>query len=427
MKIAVIGSGAAGMLAAWGLSTKHDVTLYEKDSDLGGHVNTLTTDCFENNLTFDNGFAVFNYETYPIFAGLVKMLGLEASRAKMSISISGGNTFTICEDVKQIFLANKLWMLDPRVPWLLANIIRFHAVARRDLAKDQIPDVTIREYLKLRRFSERLYGNYLGPVAGAVWICPPDEIAKVPARSFIKFFHHHNMLGFRKFKWFAIKGGSAQYIDALGAKLTRPALVNCAATSVRRNEEDITVTDARGNHADYDQIVMACHADTALELLQNPSDKETKYLGAFKFVKNRSICHRDPALMPDRPGLWSSWNCHFVTDEKTGAQHMAMSYFLNRLHKTDRTNPVFLSVSPHLEPDPELVIREYDWSHTLYDTNAINAQKNFAKIQGVNRIWYAGAWRGYGFHEDALGSGLTVARDLGCEIPDLPTWSPPDW
>jgi len=427
VKIAVIGSGAAGMMAAWGLSSKHDVTTYEKDAAIGGHVNTITTDCFDKNHTFDNGFVVFNYETYPIFIALLEKLGLKPSRAKMSISISGGNTFTICEDIKQVFLANKFWMLDPRVFWLLANIIRFHSVALRDIKNNNVPDVTICEYLKIRRFSARLFNNYLGPVAAAVWVASPQDVGEFPAYSFLKFFQHHNMLGFRKFKWFTVKDGSQQYIDAIAKKLPNPVKMNCAATQITKTPKGIEVSDSQGESNIYDQLVFACNPNIILKIFTNPSPQEAQCLGTFQFKSNRTICHRDPALMPERPGAWSSWNCHYKTNESTGLQNMAISYFLNSLYKTDRSNPVFLTISPHLEPRPELVITQYDWAHPLFSRESIAAQKQLARIQGKNGIWYAGAWRGAGFHEDAIGSGLSVARDLGGDVPGLPEWKPPDW
>ena len=425
--IAVIGGGAAGLVAAWGLSQKYDVTVYEKSSDLGGHVNTIATTPCSKAQYFDNGFVVFNYETYPILTALLDKFGLQAERAKMSFSVSGGNAFAICENVKEIIFANKAWLLDPRVALLVTNIFRFNAIAKRDFDNGNIPDVTIEEYLKLRHLGKRIFDNYLGPVAAAVWVGSPEAMRDVPAKSFIHFFDHHRMLGFKRLGWYTIKGGASGYIKVLASKLPKSPLTDCSATCVTRTDDGVIVEDSMGQSTSYDQVVFACHADSVLELLANPSAAEQKCLETFQFVTNRSICHRDPTLMPERKGSWTSWNCHYKTDHANGGQHMAVNYYLNSLHKADRTDPVFLTISPHYEPAPGTVIKEYDWSHVLFNKKSVTAQKDLLTLQGKDRIWYAGSWRGYGFHEDAVGTGLTVARDLGCEFPDLPQWQPPDW
>ena len=427
MKIAVIGGGAAGMATAWGLNSKHDVMVYEKSSKIGGHVDTITTDCFETNHIFDNGFVVFNYETYPILIALLKKFNLQPVRAKMSVSISGGNCFTICEDLFQVMLANKAWLFDPRVLLLLINIFRFHAIAKHDLKNDTIPDITILEYIRKHRLTQRFYDNFLGPIASAIWVGKPEGLANVPARGFLKYFEHHNMLGFRKFKWFTINGGSQQYIDALAAQLKSTPRTNCAATRVTRLKKGVNVEDETGKTITYDQVVFACHPDTVLKILANPSAEETSNLATFNFVESRSYCHRDPSLMPDRKGTWMSWNCLYYDSPSTGKPELSISYYHNALLKMDRTNPVFLTTGHHKKPRADLIIKEYHWSHIQYDRSSIAAQKEILKMQGRDKIWFAGAWLGYGFHEDALGSGLEVARALGCKCGELPDWQKPDW
>lgn len=427
VKIAVIGGGAAGMAAAWGLNSKHDVTVYEKATQIGGHVNSITTKDFDSNFAIDNGFMVFNFETYPILTALLKRFDLKPSRVKMSVLISGGNTFTICEDIKQVILANKFWLLDPRVYILLFNIIRFHSSAKHDLKNDNIPDLTIIEYLKARRYSARFYENFLGPVASAIWVGSPDTVAQVPAKSFIRFFEHHNMLGFRKFKWFHIKGGSIQYIDALASELKNKPLKDCAAKKVIRNSKGVVVEDTKGNTKTYDQIIFACHPDEILSTLADPSEAEASNLAAFNFIDNDCYCHNDQSIMPPRKSAWMSWNCHYSDDNQTGKQKLTISYYHNSLMKMDRSNPVFLTMDPPKKPKAELTIKHYKWSHIQFDKQAIEAQKQISAIQGKNRTWFAGAWLGYGFNEDALGSGITVARELGCELSGLPEWQQPDW
>lgn len=291
MKIAIVGGGAAGIMAAWGLNAKHDVTIYEKDPVIGGHVTTMTTSCFDNNFSFDNGFVVFNFETYPILTALLKRFNLKPSRAKMSLSISGGNTFTICEDLYQVLLANKAWLLDPRFFLLLLNIIRFHFIAKRDLKNGNIPDITILEYLKKRHISRRLFDNFLGPIASAIWVGTPKSIANVPAGSFVRFFEHHNMLGFRKFKWFTIKGGAIKYINALKAELNNSPQVDCAATRVTRSSKSVKIEDSNGNTNTFDQVVFACNPNIALKILSQPTSEESRFLPTFNFKNSRSYCY----------------------------------------------------------------------------------------------------------------------------------------
>ena len=426
MKIAVIGGGGAGTVAAWGLSQKHKVTLYEKEAKLGGHVNSFTTDCFEKNHTFDVGFTVFTNESYPVFTALLKRFGIKTSRAKSSISIFGGKTFPVCENIKELLLANKLWMLDPRVAWLAMCILRFNKIANRDLDNNNIPDCTIVEYLKKRGFNDRFFYNYLGAAGSAIWVGTPETVATTPAESFLKFFRHHKLLGFRRHVWQTVVGGSMQYINALENEMPGTAKTDCAAAKVERLKKGIKVTDVNGKSATYDQVVFACHPDTTLEVLASPSTLENELLGTFAFAPNHSFCHRDETLLPPNKGLWSSWNC-FYQHDGNGGQKLSVSYFLNCIHKVDRSDPVFLTTNPHTLPKPELVFSEHVWSHLQYTDKSIAAQKRMNEIQGKDRIWYAGGWMGFGFHEDAVGSGLTIARALGCKFPELPKWERPDW
>ena len=302
MKIAVIGGGGAGMVAAWGLSQKHQVTLYEKAPELGGHVNSFTTSCFEKNQIYDVGFTVFTFEGYPVFTALLKRFGIKASRAKSSISISGGKTFSVCENIKELFLANKAWMFDPRVPWLAFSIIRFNNTANRDLENNNIPDCTIVEYLQKRGFNDRFFYNYLAALGSAIWVGNLETMANFPAESFLKFFRHHKLLGFRRHVWQTVVGGSMQYIKALANEMPKSAKTNCAAIEIERTKTGVKVTDSKKKSAHYDQLVFACDPNIALEILKNPTPLEQKLLAAFHFLPNHSYCHRDPALMPARKG-----------------------------------------------------------------------------------------------------------------------------
>ncbi len=309
MKIAIIGGGAAGVVAAWALNTRHDVTLFEKDDRIGGHVNTITTDFYGEEILVDVGFVVFNFETYPVLSALLDMLGIETKPGRMTLSLTGGKALAFGTNIKQTFLANKLKALDPRLFLLALNIVRFNYKTNRDIKNGTIPPGSIFDYLKQSGFSEKFFDNYLGPLAAAIWIGTPNSIRQIPARSFLQFFDHHRLLEFSGHKWRTIHGGASTYINKLIEKMPDAVQTGCAAVKVLRTDDGIVVTDSKGGTATYDHVVMACHADEALAAFSSPSRLERELLGTIKSKKNHTVLHADPRLMPARRELWASWNC----------------------------------------------------------------------------------------------------------------------
>jgi len=427
MKIAIVGGGAAGVAAAWALSSRHDITLYEKDRRMGGHINTLKTDFHGEEMTVDLGFVVFNHETYPILSALFDLLKVETKPGRMTLSLCGGKALAFATNVKQTVKSNKLRAIDPRFLLLGLNIARFNRRANRDLKRAGDLSGSIADYLKRNGFSEKFFDGYLGPLAAAIWISTPAQIRTMPAYSFLRFFDHHRLLEFNGHRWRTVCGGASNYIKKLIAQFPDSVRTGCAAMRVERGENGVTVTDSKGGTDAYDHVVMACHPDEALAAMPDATVSERQILGSFTSMKNHAVCHADPRLMPDRREMWASWNCLYGPNWDDRQDTMSVTYFLNLIHQIDQSKPLFVTVNPHFEPRKTLTLMHLEFGHVQYDDTAIAAQKRFYEIQGINRTWYAGAYRGYGFHEDAVGSGLDVARAIGCDALPLPEWKQPDW
>jgi len=412
MKVAVIGAGISGLGAAYALKDSHDIVLYEKDARLGGHANTVSIDYDGRAIEVDTGFIVYNAHNYPNLVGLLDTLGVESLETDMSFAFASKQLEWSSNFPRGVF-AQKRNLLNPRFMRMLADIRRFNDTALADLEAGRLADLTMSGYLRLRGFSAAFETSYLLPMGAAIWSTSEHGIGEAPAESFVRFFSNHNLLQMVQPTWRTIKGGSRQYVDRLGALLG--GRVRGGAARVRRlGRGGVEVTDAKGEADHFDQVILACHSDQALGLLADPDLEERAFLGAIRYCPNRAYLHRDSSLMPRRRGAWGSWN--YMIDAKTDRPG-GVTYWMNSLQAIDPACPLFVSLNPARAPDPALTFGAFDYDHPQFDTPSLAAQRRFGRIQGRGGVWYAGAWLGYGFHEDGLTAGLRVAVALGGSVP----------
>ncbi|WGM38876.1 FAD-dependent oxidoreductase [Caulobacter sp. NIBR1757] len=410
MKIAIIGSGVSGLGAALALKDTHAVTLFEKDSRLGGHANTVTVACSDGPVAVDTGFIVYNEANYPNLVGLLGSLGVETRLTDMSFACAGGGVEWSSNFPRGVF-AQKRNLVNPSFLWMLNDIRRFNDLARNDLLKADLKDLSLGAYLKLRGFAEGFRDRYLLPMGAAIWSTTEGRIGDFPAESFLRFLQNHGLLQFTPPTWKTVAGGSRAYVEKIGSILGDRVRTNAAVTSVRRVPGGVLVEAGQGPEL-FDRVIMACHSDQSLKLL-DVDPEERAFLGAVRYSANKAVLHRDPALMPVRRPAWGSWN--YIGDNRATSTPY-VTYWMNNLQMLTTADPLFVTLNGP-PADPALVIAEFDYDHPQFDTAALAAQRRIGRIQGRGGVWHAGAWLGYGFHEDGLTSGVKVALELGGRVP----------
>ena len=415
MKIAVIGSGVSGLAAAWLLRRHADVRVYERNGYAGGHTNTIQV---PGGPAVDTGFIVFNERNYPELTGMFRHLkvGSQASEMSFSASIGGGRLEYAGDNLNTLFAQR--WNLLDRSHWrMLLDIVRFNRDAKRALRSGLKSEVTLGEFILEGRYGDELSRRYLLPMAAAIWSCPVGAMLKFPAASFLKFFENHGLLDLMdRPRWRTVTGGSRQYVKKLLEGLGGRVHLNLPVTGVRRAADGVWVREARGAELRYDQVVMASHADESLALLSDATDVERDLLGAFHYQENRALLHTDAALMPRRRSVWASWNYLARDIQGEGAQ-VSVTYWMNRLQSLACEREYFVSLNPLTDPKPESIIYETSYTHPVFTREAMQAQERLPAIQGRDRVWFCGAWCGFGFHEDGLRSAVSVVRSMGYSIP----------
>lgn len=410
MRIAVVGGGVTGLGAAYALKDAHELVLYEQDARLGGHANTVTIDYDGHEIDVDTGFIVFNQQNYPNLLGLFAALGVQTRLTDMSFACAGGGLEWSSNFPRGVF-AQKRNLVRPDFLGMLRDIGRFNARARADLALAALDGLTLGAYLRLRGFGDSFRDRYLLPMGAAIWSTTESATADVPAESFLRFFANHGLLNFRQPIWRTVAGGSRSYVTRLEALLGQRIRRGVGMAAVTRTAHGVEVRDTPGGVERYDHVILACHSDQALAALTDADLEERAFLGAIRYAPNRAVLHRDPALMPRRRAAWGSWN--HVTD---GMAAPYVTYWMNTLQHIDPACPLFVSLNGP-EPDPALVFGRFGYDHPQFDGPALAAQRRFNRIQGRGGVWYAGAWLGFGFHEDGLTSGLRAALNLGGSVP----------
>ncbi len=418
-RIAIIGSGVAGLAAAHLLSSRHDVTVFEALPRLGGHINTVEVNDPKGPVAVDTGFIVHNDVNYPNLLGLFEELEVPTQPSEMSFAVSIGQGALEWSGTNLMgVFAQKRNLARPRFLRMVGEILKFNRAAPRDLQRGALAEVTLGQYLDSRRYGEGFRFDYLLPMAAAIWSAPLAEILAFPAATFVRFFLHHGLLQLEgRPNWRTVSGGSRAYMDRLVNRLPRRPQAGTPVTRVMANRGSVSIETATGPAGVYDQVVVATHADEALRLLAEPTPEQRSVLGAFRFQHNRAILHRDPGLMPRRRRVWSSWN-YLSNGDPDVSLKVGVTYWMNLLQRLDAAQDYFVTLNPPIMPRDDRVIAAFDYTHPLFDTAAIKAQSLLHTIQGRGRVWFCGAWTRYGFHEDGLMSSIAVAKALGAE----PVW-----
>lgn len=409
MRVAVIGTGIAGNAAAWTLSRRYPVTVYDRDIRPGGHSHTVIIDYEGMPLAVDIGFIVYNELNYPDLTALFAHLGVETTETRMGFSVSvdqgrfewkgGGDNW---RGTAAGLLAQPGNLLSPSYLWMLRDILAFNTQSVEDYAAGRLTGLSLGDYFGRRKFAPRLLTDYLGPMGAAIWSAPAGQMLDFPAENFVAFFNNHRLLHYDRPVWRTVKGGSRNYVEKLTSAFADRIRLGCAVTSVQRTPQGVLVTDSRGRSDAFDHVVIAAHSDQALAMLSDADNRERAVLGAIDYAPNMIYLHRDVRLMPKRKRAWASWNFLRWSREGTAENDVAVTYWMNELQGIEKDKPLFVSLNPPFEPDPDLTFGRYTCEHPQYNAAAFAAQKRLYEIQGRRRTWFCGAWTGYGFHEDGL-------------------------
>jgi predicted NAD/FAD-binding protein len=425
-KIAIVGSGISGLAVAHTLHGLADISLYEAGDYFGGHSHTVdvTLPTPQGPVTHgvDTGFLVFNERTYPNLINLFAQLGVHTVASDMSFSVkvpgalngqalewSGSNLDTV--------FAQRSNLVRPRFLKMLADVLRFNALCNRMASANLDAELhqPLSDFLRGNRFSNEFRDWYFLPMLGCIWSCPTDQMLRFPVATMIRFCHNHGLIQVtNRPRWFTVQGGSRHYVEKIVAKIADKRL----NTPVRLIERDAEgdghgvriVTDGRVER--FDEVVICSHSDQALGMLRDASVAEREVLGAIRYQANLAVLHTDASVLPSRPKAWAAWNYERAAIAAQESTRVCLHYLLNRLQPLPFEQPVVVSLNPVSTIAPELILGQYDYAHPVFDLAAIEAQKRVPQLQGQQHTWFAGAWMGYGFHEDGLKAGLSVARAL---------------
>lgn len=411
-RVAVIGSGISGLSAAWLISKSASVTLYESDDRLGGHSNTVTVSGSNGDIDVDTGFIVYNERNYPNLVELFKTVGVETQPSNMSFAVSlNGGKLEYSGSGLNGLMGQRGNIVKPRFWAMLRDLMRFYREAPLALSSHEMDDLTIGDYLDMNGYGQGFIDNHLLPMGAAIWSASAQEMRAYPFKAFIRFFVSHGLLTLKdRPLWRTVTGGSRQYVKLLIETLP-DIRTSTRIVSIERNKDGVHITEERGNRETFSDVVLATHADQALALLSDASDEEQNMLASFRYTDNEAVLHTDPSLMPKRKRTWASWN-YIGETKQDGAQSLCVTYWMNRLQNIPMSDPLFVTLNPVREIAPENILRLIPYMHPLFDAPALEAQRNLWRIQGKNRIWFCGAYCGYGFHEDGLQSGLAVAEAI---------------
>jgi predicted NAD/FAD-binding protein len=421
-RIAVIGSGISGLSAAYHLRNQADVTLFEAGSYFGGHTHTVdvTLPSPQGMVTHgvDTGFLVFNERTYPGLIGLFAELQVQTSASDMSFSVqtpraSGQRAMEWSGSNLNTVFAQRSNLLSPTFLGMFRDVLRFNTLANAlaDRGQDHALMQPLGEFLEAHKFGVAFRHWYLLPMLGCIWSCPTDQMLQFPVATMVRFCHNHGLIQVvNRPQWFTVTGGAKHYVEKLLQHIPRTHL-QTPVKRIERNGSEARVFTASGSE-DFDGVVLACHADQALSLLAQPSPQEQALLGAIRYHPNKAVLHTDTSVMPKKKLAWAAWNYERATDLGLESSRVCLHYWINRLQPLPFSEDVVVSLNPVRAIDPSKVLGEYDYAHPVFDLAAIQAQSQIPSLQGQQDTWYAGAWMGYGFHED----GFKAGRDAALEI-----------
>lgn len=412
-KLAIIGTGIAGMGCAHFLHKKYDLTIFEQNDYVGGHTNTITVDEDGKPVNMDTGFMVFNFETYPQLCKLFKEIKAPIQKTNMSFSVQHvPDSLEYCGSGINGLFAQRKNLFSIKYIKMLMEISRFNKISVQILDNPHYQSYSLNQYMKEFKFSDEMLWKYLVPMSSAVWSTPMDKMLDFPAVALIRFFKNHGFLGLNtQHQWYTLQNGSQSYRKLLIDPFKEKILVNCPVAKISREMGNITVLLKNGNAQVFDKVVLACHADQALRLLEQPTADEKRLLSVFNYQKNMATVHTDESVMPKNKKTWSSWNYRI---EKVNGQILPTTiYWMNSLQKVSKKKNYFVSINALSGSIAKnKVIKEIEYEHPLFDVPAIMAQKDLHHLNKTGPLYYCGSYFKYGFHEDAFESAVKLCEKL---------------
>jgi len=413
LKVAVVGTGISGLSAAWLLSQRHDVTVYDRADRIGGHSNTVAASVGGHDIPVDTGFIVFNRRTYPNLTALFELLKVPTQVSEMSFAVSmdGGELEYSGGGMSGLF-GQPRNLMRPRFWSMLADLVRFYRHAPLDTELIDDEQISIGDYLVKGQYGNAFRDDHLLPMASAIWSAPPAEMLSYPAAAFIRFHENHGLLQLRQRPaWETVVGGSRNYVERLTSSIADRIRLDTGVQQVRRMNNGVIVTDSTGHSERYDHVVMGSHADQSLKMLADPSPGEQNLLGAFRYSRNLAVLHTDESFMPKRRAVWSSWN--YIGSRDVAGDGVCVTYWMNRLQNIESEKPLFVTLNPPRPPRAGTLLHSEVYDHPIFDAKAMVSQRKLWLLQGGRNTWFCGSYFGAGFHEDGLQAGLAVAEQLG--------------
>ena len=410
MKIAVVGSGISGLSAAYYLSKKHHVDLFEKEDHFGGHSHTIDLILNEKKISVDIGFIVFNHKTYPNLIEFFKENEVQIEKSDMSFAVSVNDTkFEYCGRGLRGIFANKSNLFDLSFLKMFFDILKFYKDC--DKISEYEEQVTLGEYLTKNKLSKTFVDYHLIPMVSAIWSMPPYEASKMPLKFFLKFFQNHGLFKLKdRPQWYKVTNRSRSYVNKVLSKISGEYYKNYAVNKIKRRDSGIDLYYGdKSEYFSYDKVVLACHADQSLSLLDDPSNDEKQLLSNFSYKENIAVIHTDQNIMPNNKNVWSSWNSSI---DKNNLENNSITYWLNLLQNLKFDQNIFLTLNPYLNIDENKILKKVKFTHPYFDQNALDNQINLKNLQNKRNTLFCGSYFGYGFHEDGIKSSIEMLKTI---------------
>jgi predicted NAD/FAD-binding protein len=410
MKIAVVGSGISGLSAAYYLSKKHHVDLFEKEDHFGGHSHTIDLIFGENKISVDIGFIVFNYQTYPNLINFFKENDVQIEKSNMSFSVSVDNTnFEYCGNGLKGMFCNKVNLFNLNFLKMFFDIIKFYKNSDKEINLRE--NLTLGEYLEINKLSKQFVNYHIIPMVSAIWSMPPVEASKMPISFFLKFFQNHGLFKLKnRPQWYTVSNRSRTYVNKIISKISGEYYKNYKIKKIIRKSSGVDLYyGGESEFFDYDKVVIATHADEALNLIENPTEDEKVVLSNFSYKENTAYIHTDTRAMPKNKKAWCSWNSS-IDDQNT--KKNSITYWLNLLQNLKCDENIFLTLNPYFDIDETKILKKVRFTHPYYDQKALDTQVHLPNLQNKKDTLFCGSYFGYGFHEDGIKSSLEMLKNL---------------
>lgn len=419
-KIAIIGSGISGLVCAYFLNKNYQIKLYEKNDYVGGHSNTVEINYDNKKIAVDTGFIVFNHQTYPHLTEFFKLLDVKYQDSKMSFAVkidkpslefAGTNLNGVFAQRKNIFNWQFIKML--------RDILKFNKVASEILEKKYDTSYSMSQFLDDLKVGNYFRQYFLLPMASAIWSTPLNKIGNYPAISFVRFFKNHGLLTINdQPQWYTVSNGSRQYVQKVCQEFNDKISLNDEVISIYQNSTKKWIVESKKGQEIFDAVVIASHADDALKFLKHPTDLQNEILGSFSYQKNLAVLHKDQNVMPINKNAWASWiyGCNNSL-KNDNSNNLSVSYWMNNLQNIDNSYPLFVTLNPNIEIKKSDIFAQFEYNHPIFDEKAVKAQSQVDQIQGIDNIYFCGAYQSYGFHEDGIASGIRLLNKMNIKTP----------